>query len=156
MDFNERFTAELNSKERTPRQMVSFLNGVIKTSEKQIGKLMGDAKTETVTFNSEDGPQPSNKKDDAKAKKRVVTKAKKLRAEAKKNVKPPSRVTRDKNTGELTTGGKRNASTGRKSKGARSSRGGGGGVQDITRSKMRRPSGGNPLAHGSLGTSKIF
>ena len=69
MDFNERFTAELNSKERTPRQMVSFLNGVIKTSEKQIGKLMGDAKTETVTFNSEDGPQPSNKKDDAKAKK---------------------------------------------------------------------------------------
>ena len=124
MDFNERFTAELNSKERTPRQMVSFLNGVIKTSEKQIGKLMGDAKTATVTNNSEDGPQPSTKREDAKDKKRVVTKAKKLRAKAKKNV--------------------------------RVSKGGGGGVQDLTRSKMRRPSGGNPLAHGSLGTSRIF
>ena len=124
MDFNERFTAELNSKNRTPKQMVSFLNGVIKTSEKQIGKLMGDAKTATVTNNSEDGPQPSTKREDAKEKKQVVTKAKKLRAEAKKNV--------------------------------RSARGGGGGVQDITRSKMRRPSGGNPLAHGSFGTSKIF
>ena len=124
MDFNERFTAELNSKERTPRQMVSFLNGVIKTSEKQIGKLMGDAKTATVTNNSEDGPQPSTKREDAKDKKRVVTKAKKLRAKAKKNV--------------------------------RASKGGGGGVQDLTRSKMRRPSGGNPLAHGSLGTSRIF
>ena len=125
MDFNERFTAELNDKERTPRQMVSFLNGVIKRSEKQIGKLMGDAKTETVTFNSEDGPQPSTKREDAQDKKRVVTKAKKLRAEAKKKI--------------------------RVSKG-----GGGGGVQDLTRSKMRRPSGGNPLAHGSLGTSRIF
>ena len=124
MDFNERFTAELNDKERTPRQMVSFLNGVIKRSEKQIGKLMGDAKTETVTFNSEDGPQPSTKREDAQDKKRVVTKAKKLRAEAKKKI--------------------------------RVSKGGGGGVQDLTRSKMRRPSGGNPLAHGSLGTSRIF
>ena len=125
MDFNERFTAELNSKERTPRQMVSFLNGVIKTSEKQISKLMGDAKTATVTNNSEDGPQPSTKREDAKEKKQVVTKAKKLRAEAKKNV--------------------------------RSARGGGGGgALDLTRSKMRRPSGGNPLAHGSFGTSKIF
>ena len=154
MDFNERFTAELNSKERTPRQTVSFLNGVIKRSEKQIGKLMGDAKTATVTDNSEDGPQPSTKRDDAKTKKRVVTKAKKLLAEAKKEVKGPARNSRDKVTGELTD--KRNASTGRKSKGARSSRGGGGGVLDLTRSKMRRPSGGNPLAHGSLGTSRIF
>ena len=124
MDFNERFTAELNSKTRSPKQMVSFLNGVIKTSEKQIGKLMGDAKTSTVTNNSEDGAQPSTKREDAQDKKRVVTKAKKLRAEAKKNV--------------------------------RVSKGGGGGVQDITRSKMRRPSGGNPLAHGSLGTNRIF
>ena len=125
MDFNERFTAELNSKNRTPKQMVSFLNGVIKTSEKQISKLMGDAKTATVTNNSEDGPQPSTKREDAKEKKQVVTKAKKLRAEAKKNV--------------------------------RSARGGGGGgALDLTRSKMRRPSGGNPLAHGSFGTSKIF
>ena len=124
MDFNERFTEELNSKNRTPKQMVSFLNGVIKTSEKQISKLMGDAKTATVTNNSEDGPQPSTKREDAKEKKQVVTKAKKLRAEAKKNV--------------------------------RSARGGGGGALDLTRSKMRRPSGGNPLAHGSFGTSKIF
>ena len=125
MDFNERFTAELNSKNRTPKQMVSFLNGVIKTSEKQISKLMGDAKTATVTNNSEDGPQPSTKREDAKEKKQVVTKAKKLRAKAKKNV--------------------------------RSARGGGGGgALDLTRSKMRRPSGGNPLAHGSFGTSKIF
>ena len=142
MDFSERFTAELNNKTRTPKQMVSFLNGVIKTSEKQIGKLMSDAKTSTVTNNSEDGPQRSTKRDDAKEKKQVVTQAKKLRAEAKKEVKG--------------TACKRNASTGRKSKGARSARGGGGGVHDITSSKMRRPSGGNPLAHGSLGTSKIF
>ena len=87
MDFNERFTAELNSKDRTPRQMISFLNGVIKKSEKQISQLKGDGKAATVTNNSEDGPQPSTKKDDANAKKQVVTRAKKLRAKAKNEVR---------------------------------------------------------------------
>ena len=87
MDYLESFNAELNSKNRSPSQMVSFLNGVIKDATRQISKLKGDGKAETITRNSEDGPQPSTKKDDANEKKQVVKKAKTLLNSAKKEVK---------------------------------------------------------------------
>tara|TARA_R110000796_G_scaffold188838_2_gene305776 strand:- start:208 stop:585 length:378 start_codon:yes stop_codon:yes gene_type:complete len=114
MDYLESFKAELNDKNRTPKQMVSFLNGVIKDATKKISKLKGDGKAATVTRNSEDGPQPSTKKDDAKEKKQVVKKAKTLLNAAKAEVKSDSKA-------------------------ARGSRGGGGGgVHKFGKGAMRR------------------
>tara|TARA_R110002153_G_scaffold85993_2_gene213971 strand:- start:16 stop:393 length:378 start_codon:yes stop_codon:yes gene_type:complete len=114
MDYLESFKAELNDKNRTPKQMVSFLNGVIKDATKKISKLKGDGKAATVTRNSGDGPQPSTKKDDAKEKKQVVKKAKTLLNAAKAEVKSDSKA-------------------------ARGSRGGGGGgVHKFGKGAMRR------------------
>ena len=108
---------------------ISYLKKTIVRENKSISKLSGDGKARTMSF-GDDGPQPSNKADDIKEKKNLIGEVKTLLRrylQLDKSDKNSLRGgTTDRNTGEGNQ--KRNASTGRKSKGAtKAGRGGGGG-----------------------------
>ena len=60
-----------------PKRAIKFLKSVIVSEQRAISKLSGSGKTPTVTF-SDDGPQPSTKKDDIKEKKSVIRQVKTL------------------------------------------------------------------------------
>ena len=111
-----------------PKRAIKFLKSVIVDEQRAISRLSGSGKTPTVTF-GDDGPQPSTKRDDIKQKKNLISEIKTLLRGYLQSVKFDKNSNRggtsDLNTGERKQN--RNASTGRKSKGAtKAGRGGGG------------------------------
>ena len=111
-----------------PKRAIKFLKSVIVSEQKAISKLSGSGKTPTVTF-GDDGPQPSTNKDDIKEKKSVIRQVKTLLRGYLQSIKADKNSNRGGTTNKVTgeTGQNRNASTGRKSRGAtKAGRGGGG------------------------------
>ena len=86
MDNRECFIEELNNKKRSSREIIFFLNGVIRDARTEILKLEKDGEAVTITYNSEDGPQPSTKQDDANAIKILVNEINTLLNSAKAKV----------------------------------------------------------------------
>ena len=127
-----------------PKRAIKFLKSVIVSEQKAISKLSGDGKAPTVSF-GDDGPQPSTKRDDIKEKKSVIRQVKTLLRNYRQSINSDKSNNRGGTTNKVTgeSGQNRNASTGRKSKGAvKAGRGGGAGAPlDLSQGQMRRITG---------------
>ena len=118
MDSFERYQAGLNSID-TNKALVRYLRRTIAQTQKNIKSLMKNPNKTSVTFNTEDGPQPTKNRDLAADERRIQKHAvKELSAITEKD----GRLTQDKATGETKTKPDRDRAINR-----RSGRGGGGG-----------------------------
>jgi len=131
MESMDAIKEDLSSKKYAdnPKRAISFLKSVIVSEQKDISKLSGRGNKRTMTF-GDDGPQPSTNADDIKKKKSVIRQVKTLLRGYLQSIKGDKNSNRGGTTNKVTgeSGQNRNASTGRKSKGAaKAGRGGGGG-----------------------------
>ena len=100
--INEKYRLGLQDVKPNSKEEVRYLRRVISTSQRQIKTLLKNPKKETVSFHSEDGPQKTTNKEEAKEYKKVARRAAARLNEVQKNKDDfdPKKQTKDKVTGE--------------------------------------------------------
>jgi len=72
------FNEDVDNKRNNPKKLKAYLRKVILNAKKQEAVLLKNPKKTTVSFDPEDGPQPTTNKEKAKEVKKVRTKATKM------------------------------------------------------------------------------
>ena len=100
--INERYRLGLQDIKPNSKEEVRYLRRVISTSQRQIKSLLKNPKKETVSYHSEDGPQRTTNKEEAKEYKKVARRAAARLNEIQKRKDDfdPKKQTKDKVTGE--------------------------------------------------------